>query len=128
LGYASHDFFATLDAQQWRRNKRFRVIAVEYYELRPREVGLDHHRRSSSSFIGLQASHIGTEVEGGARRQVTPTSSEKILRVLRALEEKEGVPFLLQHAQQRTIHDSRLFADPSRETNERRRTCNSLAR
>jgi hypothetical protein len=92
LGYASQDFFAILDEQQWRRSKRFRVIAVEYDELRPREVGLDHHRRSTSrssfSFLGLQASDIGTEVEGGARRQVTLTSSEKkMLRVLKALEE-----------------------------------------
>ncbi len=100
------------------------MIAAEYDELRPREVGLDHHRRStsrsSSSFRGLQTSDIGTELEGGARRQVT-SSEEKILRVLKALEKEEGAPFLLQHAQQRTIHDSRLFADPSRETNERRR-------
>jgi hypothetical protein len=48
------------------------VIAAEYDELRPREVGLDHHRRStstsSSSFLGLQASDIGTELEGGVRR------------------------------------------------------------
>ncbi len=103
------------------------MIAAEYDELRPREVGLDHHRRStsrsSSSFLGLQASDIGTELEGGVRRQVTLTSSEeKILGVLKALEKEEGAPFLLQHAQQRTIHDSRVFADRSRETNERRRT------
>jgi hypothetical protein len=122
----SHDFFAILDAQQWRKSSRFRVIAAEYDELRPREFGLDHHRRStsrsSSSFLGLQASDIGTELEGGVRRQVTLTSSEeKILGVLKALEKREGAPFLLQHAQQRTIHDSRLFADRSRETNERRR-------
>jgi hypothetical protein len=127
MGYASHDSFAILDAQQWRKSRRFRVIAAEYDELRPREVGLDHRRRStsrsSSSFLGLQASDIGTELEGGARRQVTLTSSEeKILRVLKALEKEEGAPFLLQHVQQRTIHDSRLFADRSRETNERRRT------
>ncbi len=102
------------------------MIAAEYDELRPREVGLDHHRRSttrsSSSFLGLQASDIGTELEEGVRRQVTLTSSEeKILGVLKALEKREGAPFLLQHAQQWTIHDSRLFADRSRETNERRR-------
>jgi hypothetical protein len=103
------------------------VIAAEYGELRPREVGRDHHRRStsrsSSSFLGLQASDSGTELEGGVRRQVTLTSSEeKILGVLKALEKEEGAPFLVQHAQQRTIHDSRLFEDRSRETNERRRT------
>jgi hypothetical protein len=84
------------------------VIAAEYDELRPREVGLDHHRRStsrsSSSFLGLQASDIGTELEGGARRQVTLTSSEeKILRVLKALEKEEGAPFLLRHAQQPVV-------------------------
>jgi hypothetical protein len=84
------------------------VIAAEYDELRPREVGLDRHRRStsrsSSSFLGLQASDIGTELEGGARRQVTLTSSEeKILRVLKALEKKEGAPFLLQYAQQPVV-------------------------
>ncbi len=79
--------------------------------------------RSSSSFLGLQASDSGTELEGGIRRQVTLTSSEeKILGVLKALEKEEGAPFLVQHAQQRTIHDSRLFADRSKETNERRRT------
>ncbi len=103
------------------------MIAAEYDELRPREVGRDHHRRStsrsSSSFLGLQASDSGTELEGGIRRQVTLTSSEeKILGVLKALEKEEGAPFLVQHAQQRTIHDSRLFADRSKETNERRRT------
>jgi len=98
------------------------VIAAEYDELRPREVGLDHHRRSSS-FLGLQALDIGTELKGGARRQGTLTSSEeKILGVLKALEKEEGALFLLQHAQQWTIHDSRLFAVRSRETNERRRT------
>jgi hypothetical protein len=46
----------------------------------------------------------GTELEGGARRQVTLTSSEeKILRVLKALEKEEGAPFLLQHAQQPVV-------------------------
>jgi hypothetical protein len=33
LGYASHDFFAILDAQQWRKSRRFRVIAAEYSDL-----------------------------------------------------------------------------------------------
>ncbi len=103
------------------------MITVEYDELRPHEVGLDHHRRStnksSSPFLGLQVSDIGTKLKGGVRRQVTLTSSEeKIPGVLKALEKEEGAPFRLQHAQQRTIHDSRLFADRNRETNERRRT------
>lgn len=84
------------------------MIAAEYDELQPREVGLDHHRRStsrsSSSFLGLQASDIGTELEGGARRQVMLTSSEeKILRVLKALEKEKGAPFLLRHAQQPVV-------------------------
>ncbi len=80
------------------------MITAEYNKLQPREVGLDHHRRStsrsSSPFLGLQASDIGTELEGGVRRQVTLTSSkEKIPRVLKALEKEEGAPFRLQHAQ-----------------------------
>jgi hypothetical protein len=41
---------------------------------------------------------------------------------LKALEKEEGAPFRLQHAQQQTIHDSRLFANRSREMNEHRRT------
>ncbi len=103
------------------------MITAKYDKLRPREVGLDHHRRStsrsSSPFLGLQASDIGTKLEGGVRRHVTLTSSEeKIPGVLKALEKEEGAPFRLQHAHQRTIHDSRLFADRSKETNERRRT------
>ncbi len=103
------------------------MITIEYDELRPREVGLDHHKRStsksSSPFLGLQPSDIGTELEGGVRRQVMFTSSEeKIPGVLKALEKEEGAPFRLQHAQQHTIHDNQLFADRSRETNEHRRT------
>ncbi len=103
------------------------MITIEYNELQPREVRLDHHRRStdksSSPFLGLQPSDISTELEGGVRRQVTFTSSEeKIPKVLKALEKEEGAPFRLQHAQQQTIHDSRLFANRSREMNEHRRT------
>ncbi len=103
------------------------MITAEYDKLRPHEIGLDHHRRStsrsSSPFLSLQASDIGSELEGGVRRQVMLTSSEeKIPGVLKALEKEEGAPFRLQHAQQQTIHDSRLFANRSRETNERRRT------
>ncbi len=127
LGIQILRYFAIFDAHQWRKSRRFRVITAKYDELRPCEVGLDHHRRSTSRsnspFLGLQASDIGTELEGGVRRQVTLTSSkEKIPGVLKALEKEEGAPFRLQHAQQRTIHDSRLFADRSRETNECRRT------
>jgi len=75
------------------------VITAEYEELRPREVGLDHHRRStnrsSSPFLGLQASNIGTKLEGGVRRQVTlTTSEEKIPEVLKALEKEEEAPFV----------------------------------